>query len=496
MNSPLAPTPSPVLASTSTAPLTPSDEKLPFSAKLGYGLGNVANMIGKQAPKQLSLPIYNVALGVDPGSISTVLALARIWDAVTDPFVGDWSDRISTRWGRRRPFIFFGSIFSGLFFASMWFMPHGLSEAGYITYYAVTSFLFYLGLTIYSVPWYALGYEMAKTYDERTSLMAWPSAIGPLAQIMVAWLYAITQLDFFSDTLEGVRWVGAGAGILLVGFGMMPVLLVREVPVAPAPPPAPTTKKIKRGKTEFWRGCAEAFRNRPFLALTIAFTSIMIGSSLGVGLGFYMNTYYIYGGDTKAASVLIGWIGTVSLITTIVFTPVVSKMAKRYGKKNIFVAGIIWAMVRSIAQWFLLTPTAPYLGLVNAALMGIELATIFMLCHAMIADVCDEDEHSHGLRREGLFGALYAWVYKTGLALAFAASGYILVFIGFDRSLGGGQHEGTLLSMKVAFCIVPVVFYLIAFWAMRYYDLTKEKCERLRAEIAIRKQAASASGAA
>lgn len=464
----------------------PSDGSLSFRTKLGYGLGNFACMIGKQAPKQLSLPVYNVALGVDPSGVSTVLALGRVWDAVTDPLVGHWSDRVSTRWGRRKPFMLLGAVLTGLFFAAMWMIPRGLGPSAYLAYYAVTSFLFYLALTIFSVPWYALGYELAKTYDERTSLMAYPAVIGPLAQILVGWLYALTQLSFFSDTLDGVRWVGAGAGVLLLVFGLMPVLLVRE----DALPPAPVKAKAAKAKGPgFVSGVRAAFRNRPFRALTLAFTAILIGSSLVFGLGFYINTYYLFNGDTRAAGVLLGWMSTVTLVTTMVFTPLAARLAGRFGKKEVFMAGICWAIARMVAQWFLLTPEMPYLMLVNAVLLGVESAAIYMLCHAMIADVCDLDEYENGTRREGLFGAIYAWVYKTGLAMAFAASGYVLVLIGFDRELGGAQTPHTLTAMKIVFCALPLVMYAAALAAMRGYDLDKTRCEAMRGEMARRKTA-------
>lgn len=472
------------------APVTEPAPRLGAATKIGYGLGNFACMLGKQAPKQLSLPVYNVALGVDPASVGGVLALGRLWDAFTDPFVGHWTDRARSRWGRRKPFLFVGSILTGFFFAAMWFLPRGWSESAYLAYFACTSFLFYLALTVYSVPWYAMGYELAKSYDERTSLMAYPSALGPVAQIAVSWLYAITQLSVFSDTLEGVRYVGAGAGVLLVLFGLMPVWLVKEDPLAAPPTSAATKQERPPGLA---KGVRDSFANRPFLALTVAFTFVMIGSSLVSGLGFYVHTYCLYAGDTKAAGVLSGWVGTASLLTTMICTPAASWLARRFGKKEIFCAGIAWATVRMALLWSLIDPAHPYLMLVNAVMLGVEQASIFMLCHAMIADVCDVDELRHGVRREGLFGAIYAWVFKTGIAMSFALSGYILGAVGFDRSLGGAQPAETLQAMKAAYCVAPAVLYLAALAMMRGYDLDKRRMGEVSRGLAERKTARSAA---
>lgn len=461
----------------------PPSAPLSFKTKLGYGLGNFACMVGKQAPKQLSMPIYNVALGVSPGSVGAVLATSRIWDAVIDPFVGHWSDRYQGIRGRRLPFIFWGSILSGLFFASMWLFPRGLSETAYVAYFVVTSFLFYLALTIYSVPWYALGYELAEDYDERTRLMVFPTAIGPVAQILVAWLYAFTQMDFFTDTIDGIRAVGIGAGVILTIFGLMPAFMVKERIV-----PIQTTRQRAKPPS-LMAGMKAAARNRPFRNLTLAFTLILVGVSMVGGLGFYVNSYYVYGGDTKAASILNGWAGTVTQVTTILCTPLAARLACRYGKKEIFQAGIIWSVFRMVLLWFMLDPDHPWLLLVNAFLFGVESASIFMLCHAMIADVCDLDELEHGTRREGLFGAVYAWIFKTGIALSYGISGYLLIGIGFDRSLGGAQSPATLHWMKILYCVVPALSALAALWAMKSYSLNRGRAEEVRAELGRRKAA-------
>lgn len=460
------------------APTVAPRQPLNFMTKLGYGLGNFGVMVGKQAPKQLSMPIYNVALGVNPAAVGTVLAAGRFWDALTDPLVGHWSDRVATRWGRRRPFIFLGAILSGLFFAAMWLFPRDLSSSQYLAYFVATSFLFYLALTIFSVPWYALGYELAGTYDERTRLMAFPTAIGPIGQILVGWLYFFTQLDIFTDTIEGIRFVGLGAGVVLMAFGVMPAFLVKERPI-PAPARA-------RQRPSLLAGVKAAAKNGAFVRLTVAFTLIVIGTSMVGGLGFYVHVYYLFGGDTKAASVLVGWHTTIMLVCSILVTPLITKLSVRFGKKEIFMAGLVWGSARMVMLWFLLDPAHPWLVLLNGALWGIDNAAIFMLCHAMIADVCDIDELHHGSRREGLYGAIYGWVFKTGIALSFGVSGYILVGIGFDRGLGGDQAASTLSLMKTFYCVIPVLAFVAALTVFRRYPIDRKLAHEVRTELDAR----------
>jgi len=405
--------------------------------------------------------------------------------------VGHWSDRVSSRWGRRRPFIFLGAILTGLFFAGMWMFPRDLSSTQYLAWFVVSSFLFYLALTIFSVPWYAMGYEIAPNYDERSRLMAFPSFFGPLAQIGVGWLYFFTQLPMFGgDTIAGVRWVGLGAGLALMIFGIMPAFFVRERFAAVAPPTAPGAVAAAKPKPPgFWSGLKAAAQNRPFVMLTGAFTLIVIGTSMVNGMGFYVHAYYLFGGDTYMTGKFNGWQATVMFISAAACAPLAAKLSVRFGKKETFLFGLGWGIARMGLLWFLLDPAHPWLVLLNGVLFGLDNAIIFMLCHAMIADICDLDEWRSGMRREGLFGAIYAWVFKTGIALSFALSGYLLVVIGFDRDLGGNQGTETLLWMKILYCGVPAAAFLLAFLILRRFPIDRAYAEELRLKLAERRAA-------
>jgi glycoside/pentoside/hexuronide:cation symporter, GPH family len=473
------------------APSTFPDERLSLKTKVGYGVGNVAVMVGKQAPKQLSLPIYNLALGVRPDAVGTVLALGRVVDAFTDPFVGHLSDRLASRWGRRRPMIFLGAIFAAVFFTALWFCPRGLTPGACLIYFIGASLLYYMSLSVFCVPWYALGYELAPNYDERTRLMAFQGFMGPLGQILVYWLYPWTQLGikhgWFADTVQGIRWIGFGAAVVLVLFGFLPVFLVRERFGSEA-----AGSKKKKARPSLLAGIKAAVKNGPFIRLAVAVSTVLIGTSMVGGLGLYVFVFCLFGGDKAAGSVLLGWHGTTGLISNMVFTPLLSKLSVRFGKKEVFLAAIGWGFARLCLLWFLLNPAYPYLVLLNGVLIGVDNAAIFMLCHAMIADVCDVDERDCGSRREGLYGSLFSWLYKNGIALAYALSGFILVWIGFNAKLGGNQSHSTLLLMKASYCLVPALFFLVAFLVFWSYPISRQFAVKVRAELEERRRTAAA----
>ncbi len=209
------------------------------------------------------------------------------------------------------------------------------------------------------------------------------------------------------------------------------------------------------------------------------------------GLGFYVFVYYLYGGNKTAGSVLLGWHMTIQLVANMILAPLIARFSVRFGKKEVFLFAIGWGCVRSGLLWLLLNPAHPRMVLINAVLMGVDNVAIFMLCHAMIADVCDLDERDQGSRREGLFGSLFSWAFKNGIALSYAFSGYILVWIGYEPAKGVAQLPRTMELMKTFYSVVPALFFLLAFWVFCKYPINRRLATEVRAEPEERRRAGS-----
>ena len=130
--------------------------------------------------------------------------------------------------------------------------------------------------------------------------------------------------------------------------------------------------------------------------------------------------------------------------------------------------------------------------LLPAPLIAFGLGGLFTLMGAMMADVCDLDEFENGHRREGMFGAIFWWVVKLGMALAFALSGHLLNATGFDVNLGEIQPARTLFLLRVFDIGVPIVTSLLAIWAIATYRITEESAHTVRAELEKRRGKAAA----
>jgi len=149
-------------------------------------------------------------------------------------------------------------------------------------------------------------------------------------------------------------------------------------------------------------------------------------------------------------------------------------------------------MVGYALKWFCYNPAYPLLLLLPAPLMAFGLGGLFTLMGSMIADVCDYDELQTNERREGMFGSIYWWVVKLGMALALAAGGFLLNATGFDVALQGNQTEDTIFMMRFFDVFVPMLTSALAIWAVYCFPITEEKAHEIRAELEKRRGLAAA----
>ena len=153
--------------------------KVPFGQKLAFGLGMLANQL---FPAMLGIFIVILIdkLGFPGWMLSAIYFVPKLFDAITDPIMGFITDNTKSKWGRRRQYVIIGALITGISFAFMWQLYADDSVNYNFYYFMVVSLVFYLGITIFSVPFVAMGYEMSDDFHERTSIMATSQLIGQL----------------------------------------------------------------------------------------------------------------------------------------------------------------------------------------------------------------------------------------------------------------------------------------------------------------------------
>ncbi len=447
------------------------EDKVPWKSKLAYGFGFGPIAIADKGLVGIGMPVFNIIFGISPGLVSLVLGLSRVWDAFTDPVVGNISDNIRTRWGRRRPLIALGSPFAGLFIFILYMMPTDLSEPVAFTYYLVFTLLFYTALSFHMVPYEALGYVISADHIERSKVFAWRALAAKFFLMTVAWGYAFIQSDLFESEIQGVRVTGILLGLMVFGFGVLPALFVRERGYK-------TIKEQKR--VRFLEAAKGLLNSRPAMMLLGTFVFLKAPSVLVGGIDFYAVAYYVCGADLLQAGTIFGLSVTAQMISSIIGIAFLPFLVERFEKKHIVHFGICAGVAAAILKYPLFNPHYPYLVIIPNIIIGPTLSVVWALLPSMMADVVDQDEYECGLRREGTFSACWQWSLKAAAALGMAVSGFLLEMTGFDESLGAEQGEATLNWLRLLVVLVPMIFYATALFFIGRYPLTSAQVDETR----------------
>lgn len=470
----------------SAAGETAPQDRLPFYQKLAYGAGAFINNTLAAAIGGMMI-VLNLGLGMNPALVGLLGAIPRLFDALIDPIVGYMSDHTRSRWGRRRPWIFVGAVASGIIYALLWQLPAARSESFIFWYFLIGSLLFYVAYAFYATPWVALGYELTPDYHERTRLMGVQNFLGQLAYIVSPWfLWIMSNKDWFDDQISGAAALAILIGAIAAIVGILPALVLRER-FQHAPEDKDATTSLRANVADFLHGFKTTVSSRPFLKLCAATFLVFNGFILISSFQFYVIIYYVFGGDQTRGAEYAGYAGTLGAISTFAVIFAVTWMGTRYGKRKAFVISTVISMVGYGLKLFAYDPDVPLLILLPAPLMAFGLGGLFTLMPSMIADVVDLDELNTHQRREGMYGSIFWWVVKLGMAVALAGGGILLNVTGFDVDLAGQQSASAITLMRLCDALIPIATSALAIWAVMTYGVTEQSALEVRKTLEARR---------
>lgn len=466
-----------------------SREKVPVVQKLAFGSGHLVNNLLPGALGVFSFFLLT-AFGMDPFLAGLLGGLPRIYDAITDPIMGFISDNTKSRWGRRRPYIFAGAIFCGILFAVLWQLDPKNTQMYNFWYFLILSLVYLTANTMFSTPLIGLGYEMSSDYNERTRLMAFSQTIGQFAWMIVPWFWVIiADPDIFATQAEGVRKLSIYVGIGCTALGVLPAIFCKEIDQTNLGNTAELSlKNIAANFKELFVSIVKISKNKPFMKLCGATFLVFNGFQMVASFSYFIIVFYLFNGRYDLAGTWPAWFSTISaLATAFLIIPIVSMMARKWGKRNAFIISTFISIVGYMLKWWGFTPDNPWLMFLPIPLMAFGIGGLFTLMMSMTADVCDLDELENGMpRKEGTFGAIYWWMVKLGQGLALVLGGWVLKVVGFDQKLPQQSIE-TINNLRLADVAIPAITAAIAIWVMWNYDLSEKKAREIKDELVRRR---------
>jgi len=441
--------------------------------RVAYSAFNGADYLVKNVIGKYMFFFYTTTFAVNPLWLAFWQPFMKILDVVTDPLVGEWSDRTKSRMGKRRPWILIGAITLGVVFPLSWmptvvmFWDPAPTVLSIFIYFMVFKVLYYITHTMAVVPYYALGAELSSDYEERTRIVAWRHFIGVPMTVLATVPFVIAyDPDLFDNEITGVAVVMCGVGAIIIATGIWAVLGTKErVAVEPAEElPLKAALKI-------------TLTNRPFMFLVGTVFFYGIGQYFAVAFGVYLINYIIFEGDKSQTTHLLMVATAGGVVVSMGLNLLIRRLSSRFEKVMLLKIGLLASLTVPLTALVAFQPQEPaWYYLLHALALPIGNTIIEVLPLSIVADICDLDEIKSGRRREGAFVGVYNSAFKTGYMFAPALAMVCLSLTGFDGTLTQ-QSQETNQWLHIYFVLGTFVTFASAALLSQFIRLRKDEID-------------------
>ena len=472
---------------------TTQQGNLSFWTKFVYGTGDWS-IASFGTLRQVFYAIFLTdVVGLEPRLASFAALIGISWDALNDPLIGTLSDRVRSRWGRRRPFLLYFSIPFGLGFMALWWAPSFENQYLLAATVCLTFMLSDTLQTLVSLPFYALTPEITSDYDERTSLTGYRMFFNLLASLATA----VAAPAIVDAALAGGATQQQGYFIVSALFGglaMIPFLLIfalireRNNAADAAEPEIPFLQTLRTA----WTNIPFRFATGLYMLNWITFDLVALA------LPFFL-AYWVSDGNLLHRALglpLESAVFACLLVTSVIVLPFWVWLAHRLGKQRAYIIGMtFWAAVQLLI--YAIQPGQITFILILAVLAGLSVSTAHVLPDAIFPDVIEWDELRTGRRREGIYYGVKSFVRKLTGALAIFIALQTLGWFGYQSPPAGAtqftQPDSALQAIR--FLIGPLGALLLfgAIAMAWFYPLTRERHTRIRSLLERKKEKASAN---
>jgi GPH family glycoside/pentoside/hexuronide:cation symporter len=441
-----------------TANTTNNANGISFRTKIAYGVSDLGITLPLSSIAFFLLYFYTDVAHFSPMLAGTALLIAKAWDAVSDPIMGQISDTTRSRWGRRRPYLLFAAVPYALLFVLIW-TPR-VSSNPVVDYLLVTLLfiLFFTASTIVTVPYNALLPELALLPHERTKLTAYRQPFS-----VIGWVAGSALV------LPLVAWLGGGRlgyitmaaifGVVALIVFLITALSVRE-----------RADFSQKGSVSISRSFTLTFKNRPFWWFIGAYSLVSLGYTILSGVLIYYAKYWL--SNEGLFTVMMGIVMGFLLLSV----PLWVWISGKIGKKEAFLIGIV-VLIGSAAAIFFLPRTGGIFLYLLMGLAGIGTGAYFLFPYSILPEIIDYDELTSGVRREGAYFGIAFLIFKISIALAPFITGAILARVGYIPDVP--QTEQTLLGIRLLVGAIPSAFFVLGLVFMWIFPIGRLDSEEI-----------------
>jgi len=454
--------------------------------KLFYGFGSVAYGVKDAGFGALLLLYYNQVVGLPARLVGTAIMIALIFDAFADPIVGQISDNLRTRWGRRHPFMYASAIPVAVSYFFLWFPPN-LSQGGMFFYLIAMAIVVRTFITMFEIPNSAMIAEVTSDYDQRTSFLSYRYFFGAVGGALMT--FVTFRIILAPDATHPVGQLNPAGYVrygLLAAAVMASSILIsslgthRNIRYFRVPP--------KRAITllQTLREMASSLSNPSFVVLMGAALCGTMAIGVSTSLLIYFATYFW---GLSAAQISIFQIG--ALLAALGGVSIATPLSKRLGKRRLGIALFAaYIVITTLPIGLRLLDLFPVNGspwllplLFAERLLALTVAIVVLIMFSsMLTDVVEDSELRTKRRSEGLFFAASSFIAKAISGTGAFIAGQILAFVDFPQKANPATLDPHIIR-NLAYVYLPVITILFtsAMILMSRYRITREShLENLR----------------
>jgi oligogalacturonide transporter len=441
--------------------------RIPVRVKLGYGTAELSNSLTWTMFYVLFLFFLTDVVRIEPAMAGFIMMLGTTWDAITDPAMGIISDRTTSKYGRRRPFILAAAVPFGVI-TWLLFTDFGFGPKLTLAYFILAVVIYFTASTMLDIPYTSLSAEMTQDYNERTSLVSYRAVFCQIASILGAAL-PLALVERFNASFHNLKLSWSVMTAILGFFAIFPILWTWRATRGYELFPESTTVKL--------RDIPDAvFKNRTFRYTVGIYVSSNVALSLGAAVMVYFMKYFMKFNENQQSIAFL-----FLFACTIIWIPFINMASGKYGKRWAFMLFIgMWAIIQSLGALLVRPDTVPYFYILVILASG-GLIGVTMAGWSMIPDVVEVDEFKTGQRREGLYFGIISFSRKISVAIMLWLVGIVLSWIGYVPD--AVQTDRAIFGIRMLYAEGTALFLFISIILAYLLPMTKAKHQALRQAI-------------
>jgi len=452
----------------------PSQDSSTWSIRIGSFLVPLAHAAGQNVVTVLGLRFLTDNLAISASVAGMMFAIIKIYDALTDPLVGAWSDRATTRWGRRLPFLFVGGLAMPLGLALLFGTPDTFSILMAQAMVMLALVIHATGYTLLTIPGFAMVVEASTDHYERTKLMSYRTYGNAVGTLIGTTLPALILTSLGTGS-TGHLVMSLTVALIVLLATLLAVRLLRRAPRTV--PPAG-----RKASFNFLTQFKLAWNNRPFRLLAITHIFLLFGTAIGSASLAFFTRYVLEAGDGA-----LGTYFTAATVGTLAAMPLWVRLAKVFDKKRCYMAAMAMFAIMHLSWMFAGVGESNIGIIVRALLTGVAGGGMILNAYALLSDAVRFDYINTGERREGAFAGFTTLLDKFSAAAALAVMGVFLSYAGYNSSANGVavvQAASAVLAIKLCVAAVPAAAMLAAILVISRYDLDPEELGKAEEQAA------------